>query len=149
MNIRAGMGVWPCGTTGVLNNRAGAGGGGGTNGERGGDDNDAVDMVRHYDKCVGFDASVVLWYLFPDDLHHPARVIESHCPIDQIAEQAFLVPGADGEEIGPRGGIVVLRQSEGAAAGMGRVIFLIVVNPSSFGYPVGTGVMNIRADTGV
>ncbi len=71
-----------------------------------------MDVVGHDDEFVNIDAWVMIGKLVPYGLHHLPGIAQPHFGCDDLAQQAFSVLGANGDEIGPRTGIIVPLQAD-------------------------------------
>src|SRR5688500_8543989 len=78
-------------------------------------EDNSVDVVGHDDKRVNVGARIKHRQFVPNTLNHLARTIQSHGPIDDLAEKARSGLHAEGDEIRPRPGIVITLQAKGPA----------------------------------
>ena len=81
---------------------------------RGGDDEDAVEMVRHDDERVQVDIRDVVRDGGPtagDDL---AQLVRLEYAVHHVTEDMVTLAGADGDEVGACLGVVVFTEADGA-----------------------------------
>ncbi len=71
--------------------------------------NDAVDVIGHDDKCIQFCVQEMNRDFIPARLHDTAELVLAHFPRHHLAEQVFVVEGADGDEICTGLGVVISR----------------------------------------
>ena len=87
------------------------------------DNHDTVKMVRHDDRRAQFDMRIPRRQGIPDVPNDPARFVQPHFTILDIAEQTFAPASDQGDEIRAGLGIVVFWQSYGMAMVFGRIEF--------------------------
>jgi hypothetical protein len=82
-----------------------------------------MDMIGHDHKGVRFDARIMARQLVPCRLHHPPGVIQQHFAAYDIPEETRMILRADGDEIRPGLGVIIIHQPDGSPMMFLRVIF--------------------------
>jgi hypothetical protein len=61
-----------------------------------------VDMVGHDDKRVYSHVAEMMWNCAPAGRHNSARSVAPHPPLYNLAKQALVVAGTDGDKVRSR-----------------------------------------------
>ena len=93
----------------------------------GGQHDNGVDVIGHHHEGIRLDAGVMVRQFVPCGLHHLASVIQTHFAANDVPEETRVILRADGHEIGPRLGVIVVDQ-----ANRPTVMFLRVILHSVF-----------------
>jgi hypothetical protein len=65
-------------------------------------------MIRHHDEGIHADAGVELREIPENVLHHQPGLVQPHRTVDDLAEQALPILGADRDEVRPLLRVVVV-----------------------------------------
>ncbi|MDZ7316106.1 MAG: hypothetical protein ONB24_08290 [candidate division KSB1 bacterium] len=76
---------------------------------------DPMEMVGHYDVFIRLHVRKFAIQFYPPMFDHSPRVVQTHFPVHDIAEQTRPILGHDGNKIRPRTGIIVSFQANAAA----------------------------------